>query len=264
MAVNKFPPGISDADKARYTVFHNAVIKCTKLYNEDPTASKLRDLRAAEKGLADLKTELAEAAPAKKQAKKQTTPLFPSRTTAWTYLRDNGWLIGRTKFYEDCREGRLPREKNGKYTRANVEAYAATYCRRVDTGLRVGEEKGTVADQREAVRLEREKVRLQKERRELELIEGKSIPRAEVELMVVGRAVAMLSHLKAMTQMRASDWIHIVDGDQSRAAELIAEIQDGIEEYLATFARDVEFKVMLAPAGDAPAAQSDDLDDSDE
>jgi hypothetical protein len=262
MAVNKFPPGISDADKARYTVFHNAVIKCTKLYNEDPTASKLRDLRAAEKGLADLKTELAEAAPAKKQAKKPASPLFPSRTTAWTYLRDNGWLIGRTKFYEDCREGRLPREKNGKYTRANVEAYAATYCRRVDTGLRVGEEKGTVADQRESVRLEREKVRLQKERRELELIEGKSIPRAEVELMVVGRAVIFLAHLRAMTQMKAADWIHIVNGDQSRATELIADIQESIEEHLSTYARDVEFKITITPDDDAQP-QPDDLDDSD-
>jgi hypothetical protein len=262
MAVNKFPPGISDADKARYTVFHNAVIKCTKLYNEDPTASKLRDLRAAEKGLADLKTELAEAAPAKKQAKKPASPLFPSRTTAWTYLRDNGWLIGRTKFYEDCREGRLPREKNGKYTRANVEAYAATYCRRVDTGLRVGEEKGTVADQRESVRLEREKVRLQKERRELELIEGKSIPRAEVELMIVGRAVAFLSHLRAMVQMETSDWLHIGEGNQSRAPEVIAAIQDSIDRHIATFARDVEFTVTFAPAGEAPPA--DDLDDSDE
>lgn len=262
MAANKFPPGISDADKARYTVFHNAVIKCTKLYNEDPTASKLRDLRAAEKGLADLKTELAEAAPAKKQTEKTTSPLFPSRTTAWTYLRDNGWLIGRTKFYEDCREGRLPREKNGKYTRANVEAYAATYCRRVDTGLRVGEEKGTVADQREAVRLEREKVRLQKERRELELIEGKSIPRAEVELMVVGRAVIFLAHLRAMTQMKAADWIHIVNGDQSRATELIADIQESIEEHLSTYARDVEFKITITPDDDAQP-QPDDLDDSD-
>lgn len=263
MAVNKLPLGISETDKARYTVFHNAVIKCTKLYNEDPTASKLRDLRAAEKGLADLKTELAEAAPAKKQAKKPASPLFPSRTTAWTYLRDNGWLIGRTKFYEDCRENKLPREKNGKYTRANVEAYAATYCRRVDTGLRVGEEKGTVADQREAVRLEREKVRLQKERRELELIEGKSIPRAEVELMIVGRAVAFLSHLRAMVQMHASDLIHIVGGDQSRATEMIAELQGLIEEHVSTFARDVEFKVMLAPAG-GDQSQPDDLDGSDE
>ena len=262
MAANKFPPGISDADKARYTVFHNAVIKCTKLYNEDPTASKLRDLRAAEKGLADLKTELAEAAPAKKQAKKPASPLFPSRTTAWTYLRDNGWLIGRTKFYEDCREGRLPREKNGKYTRANVDAYAATYCRRVDTGLRLGEEKGTVADQREAVRLEREKVRLQKERRELELIEGKSIPRAEVELMIVGRAVIFLAHLRAMTQMKAADWIHIVSGDQSRATELIADIQESIEEHLSTYARDVEFKITITPDDDAQP-QPDDQDDSD-
>ena len=45
--------------------------------------------------------------------------------------------------------------------------------------------------------------------------------------MIVGRAVAFLSHLRAMTQMHASDLIHIVGGDQSRATEMIAELQVG-------------------------------------
>ena len=81
--------------------------------------------------------------------------------------------------------------------------------------------------------------------------------------MFVGRAVAFLSHLRAMVQMHTSDWLHIGEGNQSRAVEVIAAIQESIEEHVSTFARDVEFKVMLAPDGAAPP-QPDDLDDSDE
>jgi hypothetical protein len=189
---------------------------------------------------------------------------FSSVLAVYDHLKATGWKVGRSILYDHARQGTIERSEDGTFSDEAVNRYATAFCKRTKTGVKLADTKLSVQEERESVRLEREKVRLQKERRELELIEGKSIPRAEVELMVVGRAVAMLSHLKAMTQMRASDWIHIVDGDQSRAAELIAEIQDGIEEYLATFARDVEFKVILAPAGDAPAAQSDDLDDSDE
>ena len=152
--------------------------------------------------------------------------------------------------YDAVRKGHLARNPDGSVERAAVDAYAATYCKRRSAG-RKSAESATVAEEREAVRLEREKVRLQKERRELELIEGKAIPRGEVELMVVGRAVAFLSHLRAMTQMRAGDWIHIVNGDHSRAPELIAEVWDNIEEHIATFARDVEFKVTIMPDGEA-------------
>ena len=182
---------------------------------------------------------------------KKTT--FKTVAAAWDYLEKGGWIAGRSRMYEAVRKGHLARNPDGSVDRAAVDAYAATYCRRVDTG-RKGAESVTVAEEREVVRLEREKVRLKKEQRELELIEGKAIPRNEVELMIVGRAVAFLSHLRAMTQMRAGDWIHIVNGDHSRAPELIAAVQDNIEEHIATFARDVEFKVMLLPAGDADEA----------
>ena len=191
---------------------------------------------------------------------KKTT--FKTVAAAWDYLEKGGWIAGRSRMYDAVRKGHLARNPDGSVDRAAVDAYAATYCRRVDTG-RKGAESATVAEEREVVRLEREKVRLKKEQRELELIEGKSIPRNEVELMIVGRAVAFLSHLRAMTQMHASDLIHIVGGDQSRATEMIAELQGLIEEHVSTFARDVEFKVMLAP-DNATTAQPDDLDDADE
>ena len=61
----------------------------------------------------------------------------------------------------------------------------------------------------------------------------------------------------------ASAWLVGAGGDQSRATEMIAELQGLIEEHVATFARDVEFKVMLMPDNTAQD-QPDDLDDSDE
>jgi len=171
---------------------------------------------------------------------------FPTRAAVLKHLQTTGWQVGRSAFYQHCDEGKLERDPDGSYSPAAVDRYASTFCRRLATGKRLS---AGIAEQREAIRLEREKVRLKKEQRELELIEGKSIPAGEVERMIVGRAVAMLAHLRAMTQTRAGDWIHIVNGDHSRAPELIAEVWDNIEEHLATFARDVEFTVKFLPDG---------------
>ena len=49
---------LAPADRARYTVFNNAVVTCTRLYNEEPTAARLRDLRAAEEAFAAIRAEL--------------------------------------------------------------------------------------------------------------------------------------------------------------------------------------------------------------
>lgn len=239
-------------NRARYAVFHNAVVNCTRAYNDEPTAARLRDLRAAEQALEDLKSSISGGASSPAET-------FKNRLAAWEYLHLGGWHISRTQFYQHCKAGLVTREKNGKYLRESLDKYANGYCRRVDTGEKAG---ATTAEKKAEIDLLRSEVRLQKERRELELIEGKSIPRAEVELMIVGRAVAFLSHLRAMVQMETSDWLHIGEGNQSRAPEVIAAIQDSIDRHIATFARDVEFTVTFAPAGEAPPA--DDLDDSDE
>lgn len=178
---------------------------------------------------------------------KKTT--FKTVAAAWDYLEKSGWIAGRSRMYDAVRKGHLARNPDGSVDREAVDAYAATYCKRRSAG-RKSAESATIAQEREAIRLEREKVRLKKEQRELELIEGRAIPRAEVELMIVGRAVAFMAHLRAMTQMRAGDWIHIVNGDHSRAPELIADVWDSIEEHMSTFARDVEFKVTILPDGE--------------
>ena len=55
---------------------------------------------------------------------------FPHKLAAWEYLRDSGWQIGRSQFYEHCKQGRLPR-KDGHYLRDDVDRYAKLHCKRV-------------------------------------------------------------------------------------------------------------------------------------
>jgi hypothetical protein len=172
--------------------------------------------------------------------------LFNTRLDAWQYLQDSGWQIGRSQFYEHCKEGRLLRDRaTGKYAQAAVDRYAKIHCRMRETGEKVNDSRSRMADEKAVTELEREKVRLEKDRHDLAVRRAEYVPRDEVELMIVGRAVAMLAHLKAMVQMTAPDWIALVEGNQDRGRELIDALHTGIEEHMAVFARDVEFEVIF-------------------
>lgn len=169
---------------------------------------------------------------------------FPHKLAAWEYLRDSGWQIGRSQFYEHCKQGRLPR-KDGGYLRVDVDRYAENHCKLESTGEKVNETLARQAEEKSSTELEREKVRLARERHELAVKQGKVVDRDAVEQMIVGRAIAMLAHLKAMVQMKAGDWIEVVEGNQSRSRELIETIQESIEGHIAVFAKDIEFEVIF-------------------
>ena len=169
---------------------------------------------------------------------------FATKLDAWQYLQDSGWQIGRSQFYEHCKQGRLPR-KDGRYLRADVDRYAQHHCRAADTGEKVNEKLSRIAEEKIETELARDKTRLEKELMELAIKRGEYVPRDEVEQMIVGRAVALLAHLRAMAAMKASDFIALVAGDQRRQRDLIDALNENIEDYVAIFAKDIEFEVIF-------------------
>lgn len=170
---------------------------------------------------------------------------FDKRIEAWEYLKDSGWQIGRSQFYEHIKQGRLPRTKDGRYRREDVDRYAQNHCRLVETGEKVNDRLSRMAEEKAETELHREKTRLEKEQMDLAIRRGEYVARDEVEQMIVGRAVAMLAHLRAMVQMSASDLIALVEGNQRHQRELIAALHGRIEEYVAIFAKDIEFEVIF-------------------
>jgi hypothetical protein len=170
--------------------------------------------------------------------------IFTTKLDAWHYLQDSGWQIGRSQFYEHCKQGRLPR-KDGRYLRADVDRYAEHHCRLAETGEKVNDKLSRMAEEKAEVELERDKKRLEKETMELAIRRGEYVPRDEVEQMIVGRAVAMLAHLRAMVRMSASDLIALVEGSQNRQRDLIDALHEKIEDHLSIFAKDIEFEVIF-------------------
>jgi hypothetical protein len=237
----------SPQDKVRITVYHNAVVKCTQAYQGDSTAAKMRDLRAAEEALARAVAEITAGVETENETgEEEQEDIFNTRLDAWQYLQDSGWQIGRSQFYQHCKEGRLLRDRTTKkYLQAAVDKYAQLHCRLAETGEKVNDKLGRMAEDKATTELEREKVRLEKDQHDLAVRKGEYVPRDEVELMIIGRAIAMLAHLKAMVQMQSGNWIELVEGNQERAQELIGSLNRSIEEHLATFARDIEFDVIL-------------------
>lgn len=169
-----------------------------------------------------------------------------TKLDVWRYLKEDGWQIGRSQFYEHCKDGLLrPERDTGRYTLQAIDKYAGLHLKRVATGTKVNDRLEKMQTEKVETELEREKVRLERERHELGVKKKKFVPRDDFELAVIGRAVAMLAHLKHMVHTEATNYIEMVNGDQALAPELVATLVEDIEQHLATFARDVEFDVIL-------------------
>lgn len=243
-------PVVSPADYRKATVVTADARRAMAALGAESSVANRRNFAQAEAALQEFVGGLVERHlnPSTDQAAStdtdETDDHFPHKLAAWEYLRDSGWQISKSQFYEHCKQGRLPR-KDGHYLRADVDRYAKTHCKLESTGERVNETLSRMAEEKASTELAREKVRLEREIHDLAARRGEYVPRDEVELMIVGRAVAMLAHLKAMVQMRTPDWIELVGGDQARGRDLIDTVWIAIEEHLSLFARDIEFDVIF-------------------
>jgi molybdopterin converting factor small subunit len=63
---------------------------------------------------------------AKGDAKPNTTELFSSRGAAYEWLKQEGYKVAKGTFYGDCKNGKLPLNKDGTLSRHKVSLYAQT------------------------------------------------------------------------------------------------------------------------------------------
>ncbi len=172
--------------------------------------------------------------------------VFKTKVEILRYLQDGGWKIGRSQFYDHCRDGLLrPTKKDGRYHLKAVEKYAKLNVARLDTGQKVRDREDVMREEKLTISLEREKVGLKREKHDLATRQGRYILRSEFELAIVARAVAFMAHLNHTIQVGAPDWIDLVEGEQSRAPELVDAVSKSIEQRMGDFAADAEFEIIL-------------------
>lgn len=170
---------------------------------------------------------------------------FKSQESVLEYLKNAGWKVSKSNLNRHCKEKLLRPSEDGTYSQRAVDRYAKTWLKLAATGQKVNERLDRLQEERLEKELKAANLKLDREQFELDVRRGRFIPRDDVELMQVGRAVAFMAHLNHMVQSSVPDWIDLVGGDQGRAPELIAAISEAIEQRMGDFAADVEFDVIL-------------------
>lgn len=191
--------------------------------------------------------------------------VFKTKLAVWEWLVANDWQVGRSVFYDHCRDGYLkPRSKKagGGYALAAVRRYTEKHCRQAATGEKLPSRAERLNEERAELDLEQSRVKLQKEQLTLGVRQKKYIDREDAELQVVGLAVAFAAGLNHLVQTRAPKWVELVGGDQALVGDLVDDATTAIAVRLSDFCRLGDVDVVLEK-NERPE-KDDGLDDDDE
>jgi uncharacterized coiled-coil protein SlyX len=222
------PPDV----KANGVLLFNALATTRKAYRDDPTSSRKRDWDTAEEAL-------------KRFAANLDGDRFGSLAHVLEYLQEQGWKIQKTALYRHHQEGKIRPESDGSFQKKDVDRYAKTFLKQQATGKRVNDQLDEM--QRRKLDLERENLELEIKRKTLAYHkeQGLYIPRDRMEMELAGRAAMLESTIKHSFQAHAGDYIHEVDGDIKKAANLINLMTLHLNESINRYATMKEFEFIL-------------------
>jgi len=230
----------SEQEKAELKTLYNAQIQCLKAYQKDPTAQRKRDWDAARQGYEERFSELWQRYMAREEYLK-------NRLEAVEWLRDQGYKVGKSKLYNDAKAGRLKVCNDGSIRVSDLEDYVARQ------GLEPLEqatepEEGAEDLQREKLKEQLRQLQLDNEKREFERqrLEGKYIPRQDLELELASRAGVLDTGLRSDIKTHARDWVHMVGGRAERVPDLVEAMLDVLDRRLNEYARMDRFEVIFS------------------
>ena len=187
---------------------------------------------------------------------------FGSVKDVLAYLENQGRKISQSQLYKDIKLGFLRRQKDGGFSRRDVDQYASTLQ------LVAMPEKEADAMSELARQDLEEKVAKTREQRlaisfDRKVKEGKYILREDVALELASRASALDVSLRSVFRLYAPDYIRMVGGDATKAEELATEFDKNLDAALTEYSRPMDFKVEYAPDETAGAEAPDPQEEND-
>lgn len=169
---------------------------------------------------------------------------FGSVKDVLAYLEDQGRKISQSQLYKDIRQGFLRRQKDGGFSRRDVDQYAST-LKLVAMPEREADAMSDLARQE----LE-EKVAKTREQRlaisfDRKVKEGKYLLREDVALELASRASALDVSLRSVFRLYAPDYIRMVGGDVAKAEELATEFDKNLDAALTEYSRPMDFALTV-------------------
>ena len=228
----------SQSEAAELKILHNAQIQCLKAYQKEPTAHKKRDWDAAREGLEQCLDRLWSIylAPGSSEALK-------NRIEAVAWLKEQGYKVGKSKFYDDVKAGKIKLRDDGSVPVSEIERYV-----RGEGLIQLSRATGQRGDDdlsEQKLKKEIEKLDWENRKREFEYERdlGNYIPKEELELELASRAGVLESGLRTKIKAHSRDWVRLVEGLPDKVPNLVEAILECLNEQLNEFARLDRFQV---------------------
>lgn len=219
----------------KISLLNQAMVENMEAYKAKFSTANLKAWKAAEKELEDFVDQVL----ADQDDGGSACETIPNINKVWTYLRRNGWKVGKTPstLYNHIKQHRLKPDQSGKFPVPDVMDYARRYLKRLD-GFSEGEEKDLRA-KREA---ETRKARAQAAHWELKtkIDAGLYVPRDLFERELAARARIIKSDLLSFCRSTAPGIIALVHGDENLTPDLIDYMTEQVLICLDRYSRDTD------------------------
>lgn len=185
------------------SIYHNAVIKNLKAYQEEPTKANKLNLESAQEAFSKKKQELTD-------KYFPDMPSFKTLMEACEHLKRAGYKVSKTKLYRDKDSGKIKINADGSVLEAEIRAYAATYLDQL--GPKIDDLSNIAADKAD---LERQKLKEQIEKlrfsRERDM--GRYVLKEEVDLKMVGVLTVLDINFRQLVDLIMVDFCRLMNGD---------------------------------------------------
>lgn len=169
---------------------------------------------------------------------------FNSLLETCEHLKNSGYKISKSKIYRDADEGKITREPDGTVKASAAREYAKTHLVSAEVVNTKKELKNLQAKKlKNAIR--NQDIEYKKKKFELEKEIGKYLLRRDFEAEMAARAVILESGIKHRYNSHVSEWIALVGGKPERTADLLAALNQALDEQLNTYATTRVFQVIF-------------------
>ena len=158
------------------------------------------------------------------------------------YCQGKGRKVGRTKVYEDARNGLLKKQADGSFRLRDVERYLASLPIAA-TPDRVAESARQRQRRKEEGQIKSIELGNERQAFQIAVEKGKYVKREAVHLELAARAVGLQSGLKTAFEARCLEIIAACDGNPKKSVSLVDFLCGLLDTALHEYAREMELEV---------------------
>lgn len=181
----------------------------------------------------------------KEKARQEDARSFEDVNAVLAYIKDQGRKLGRTKLFEDIRNGRLRRQSDGSFRLRHVTDYMASLPWAA-TPTTLADKAADRQSRKEEADIRRLLAAARREEFQLTVLQGKYIEKSLIHAELAVRAVALRDGLKNAAETRAQELIELVHGDPRYTAGLLEFMGRMFDECMGDYARPLTFEVTFA------------------